>query len=188
MTRRETIARWFPAPLAALALLLVVLILLTPVLYSNGQPVAGSLLTQAELIVDRVAGSDVTHFYVRAVGTTVRYSDLSIEVASNFSWTGAFPAGPLNWTSGANGTNLLTILWSTTLNPVVLNVSAFYQANGGSALYLGEVAFDYAAAPGTGLETLYATTSTPGLTIDSPPPTLANLPATILLVDVGSGP
>jgi len=176
-----------PARFAGMALLLVVLILLTPVLVSSGPPVAGSLLTQAELIIDRVPGANTSHFYLRGLGTTVRYTAMSIEVAGGFNWTGAFPSDGLVWTDGSNGTNILTVDWATSENPVALNVSAYYQAAGASALYVGVVAFEFTNPSGSSAGTLYSVTSTPGLTV-SGPTSVTDLPLTLLLVNVGSGP
>lgn len=186
MTRRETFARFVPARFASIALLLVVVILLTPVLLSSG-PAAVGLLTQAELIVDRVPGANLTHFYLRGVGTTVRYTQMSIEVATGFNWTGSFPTGRLAWSNGTNGSELLTLSWATDANPVALNISAWYQASGTSALYLGVVAFDFRSASGALGETLYSATSTSGLAVSGPTP-ISSLPVTVPLVDVGSGP
>lgn len=173
--------------MAALALLLVVLILITPVLFSTGPPAAGSLLAQAELIVDRVAGDNTTHFYIRGFGATVRYSQMSIETAGNFTWTGSFPSAPLAWALEANGTDLLTLVLASTENPIVLNVSALYQVSGSSARYVGEVAFEFATPAGSSGEMLYASTSTPGLAVASTT-SVSNLPLILLLVDVGAGP
>jgi hypothetical protein len=187
MTRRETAARLIPAPLAALALLLVVLILLTPVLFSYGPPAAGSLVTQAELIVDQVSGSNLTTFYVRALGNTIRYADMSIEVATDFNWTGSFPSGALDWQPGAQGKQVLTVLMNTTANPVALNVSAFYQIPGGSALFVGEIAFYFGGPPGSSGELLSMATATPNLALSGQYP-VSGLPLGIVLVDVGAGP
>jgi hypothetical protein len=187
VTRRETFARLVPAPLAAVTLVLVVLILITPVLFSTGPPPAGSLLTQAELIVDHVTGQNITHFYIRGLSTTVRYSEMTIDAAGNFSWTGAFPSGPLGWNVSTNGSDVLTLVLATTENPVALNVTAFYQVSGSSAYYEGEIAFDFATPSGSSTEQLYSATSTPGLVLSGPTP-VASLPVTILLVDVGSRP
>jgi hypothetical protein len=187
VTRRETIARYVPARLATLALLLVVLIVLTPVLLSNGQPVAGSILAQAELIVDHVSGSNVTNFYLRGLGTTTRYSQMSIDVATDFNWTGAFPTGSLAWRTGASGSDLLAVFLNASANPIALNVSALYQTPGGSALYIGEIAFELGAPAGPTATNLYAASPTPGLAVSSSNP-VSTLPLIIQLVDVGSGP
>lgn len=186
MNRREQIGRLLPAPLAGAVLLLVALILLTPILLSNGQPAPG-ILTQVVLIVDRVPGSNVTHFYLRGVGTTIRYSEMSIDWATNFTWGPAFPPNPLHWNVGANGSDVLTVLFATTANPVALNVSAFYQVPGASATYVGELAFYVSGSPGAGSEVLSTVSGTVGLA-GSGPVAVPNLPLTIPLVNVGSGP
>ncbi len=184
MNRRERIGRWLPAPLAGLALLLVLLIIITPILQSNGQPAPGTILTQADLIVDRVAGSNVTHFYIRGVGTTTRYSLVSIEVATNFTWTGGFPTGPLNWSLVASTADTLTLVYLTSDTPLALNVSALYQAGGGSALYTGLLAFNVATG---GTTTLLAASGSSGISVAGSTP-IASLPLTIPLANVGSGP
>lgn len=185
MNRRERIAGLLPAPLAGSALLLVALILLTPIFLSGGQPAAGSLLSQAELIVDRAPGSNVTHFYVRGVGTTTRYATMTVDVAGNFSWTGRFPTAPLAWTVGANDTEVLSLALSTSVNPVALNISVLYRVSGGSALYVGELAVYVGGGPGGA--TVYLAPSTPGLAVGSSTPVL-DLPLVVPLVNVGGGP
>ncbi len=185
-SRKDRIGRLLPAPLAAIVILLVALILLTPVLLSSGQPAPG-ILTQADLIVDRVPGSNVTHFYVRGVGTTIRYSELTIEWAANFSWSTVFPSSPLNWSLGANASEVLTLLFGTTANPVALNVSALYQVPGSTTLYIGELAFDVSGGGNSATDLLSTVTSTPGLAGPAPV-ALSSLPLTIPLVNVGAPP
>ncbi len=186
MNRKERIGRLLPAPLAAIVIFLVALILLTPILLSSGQPAAG-ILTQADLIVDRVPGSNVTHFYLRGVGTTVRYSEMSVDWAANFSWSSAFPAGPLDWAVGANGSDVLTVIFATSADPVALNVSALYEVSGTSTLYVGELAFQVSGGGASGTDLLSTVTATSGLAGPSPV-SLANLPLTIPLVNVGAPP
>jgi hypothetical protein len=186
VSRRERIGRLLPAPLAAVVILLVALIVITPVLLSSGQPVPG-ILTQADLIVDRVPGSNVTHFYVRGVGINTRYTEMSIAWATNFTWGPTFPSGPLSWRPGVNGTDVLTIVFASTANPVALNISAFYQASGGSAYYVGELALNVASSSPGASETLYLASGTSGLTASSSYP-VSSLPIEIPLVNVGSGP
>ncbi|HTS33023.1 MAG TPA: hypothetical protein VMI55_03685 [Thermoplasmata archaeon] len=186
MNRKEQIGRLLPAPLAAIVILLVALILLTPILLSSGQPAPG-ILTQAELIVDRVPGSDVTHFYVRGVGTTTRYSEMSIEWAANFTWSTAFPTGTLNWSVGANLSDVLAAVFATSANPVALNVSALYQVSGSSTLYIGVLAFEVSGGGTSGTDLLSSVTDTPGLAGPAPV-SLSNLPLTIPLVNVGAPP
>ncbi len=73
----------------AIVALLVLLILLTPNLLPTSTPSAGSLATQAELIVDRADTSNITHFYVQGIGD-VRYVTITAQIATNVSW----PAPP----------------------------------------------------------------------------------------------
>jgi len=185
VNRRERIGRLLPAPLAGIALLLVLLIIITPILQSSGQPAAGSILSQADLIVDRVAGSNVTHFYIRGVGTTTRYSVVTIEVATNFTWNGGFPTGGLNWTVASSAADTLTLVYSTTEAPLALNVSALYQVPGGSALYVGLLAFNI--APGGSGGDLLAASGSPSISVAGSTP-LDSLPLIIPLANVGSGP
>jgi len=187
VTRRETVSRLVPAPLAGITLLLVVVILLTPVLDSNGPPVAGTLQTQAELIIDRVPGDNATHFYVRGVGTTTRYTQISIKVATGFNWTGTFPSGPLSWTNATNGSDVLTIEWATTDNVVALNISALYQAYGASARYVGVIAFEFTSLSDSSGGTLNSVTATPGLA-GTGQTSVSRLPLLLQLVNLGGGP
>jgi hypothetical protein len=187
MTGREGVARFVPGPLAVLALLLAVLIILTPVLLSNGQPVAGSILTQADLIVDRTSGINVTNFYVRGVGITTRYSAMSIEVATGFNWTGSFPSESLHWVNATSGVEVLTLVMNSSANPIAVSVSALYQQGGGSALYVGVFAFDLVASPSSSSPILYAVTTTSGVTVGYSTP-VSNLPLIIPLANVGGGP
>ena len=185
MSRRERIGRLLPAPLAGVALLLVALILLTPVLLSSGQPAAGSLLTEADLILDRTPGSNVTHIYVRGVGETTRYSAMEVEIAGNFSWTGGFPSGPLNWTVAENASGVLLVSLASSLDPLALNVSVLYEAGGGSALYLGEIALE--VGPGAGGPTVFLASATPGLSVAASVP-VSTLPLIVPLVATGVSP
>jgi hypothetical protein len=186
VNRRERIGRLLPAPLALVVVLLVALIVLTPILLSSGQPAAGTILTQADLIVDRVVGSNTTHFYVHGVGTTIRYAQMSLQWDANFSWTGSFPSGRLNWTNGTNGSDVLTIVFPSDKNPIAINVSAYYQVTSSTAYYVGEFAFDVAPGP-SGAEYLYLVSGTPGLGVTTSWP-VANLPLTIPLLNIGGSP
>ncbi len=179
-----------PWPLVGVVALLVVLIVLTPVLISDGQPAPG-VLTQAELIVDRVSGINVTHFYVRGLATTVRYASLLVGVAGNFSWggTGTPPWPGLHYSLRYNDTMVLSLGFSSYLNPVALNISASYASPQGTALYVAEVAFYVGpAASGTG-ELLYAASAFPTVAVPSTPTPVdnASLPLPILLELASSG-
>jgi hypothetical protein len=176
-----------PWPFVGVALLLVVLILVTPVLISDGQPAPG-VLTQAELIVDRVNGGNTTHFYIRGLGSTVRYAGIRVDVATNFSWSGS---GTVNWTAlrystAENVTEVLSLGFALPDNPVALNISAYYVSPGGNALYVGEVAFYLGPSPGVSGDYLYATSSTSAVAVPSSPTPVdnASLPLPILLASV----
>jgi hypothetical protein len=180
------VAGLFPGPLVGIALLLAILIVLTPILTSNGQPAAGSIFSQAELIVDALPGNNSTHFYVRALSSTARFSEIRFSLAGGFNWTGAFPRGILNWTEWQNASEVVSISALTTDNPVAVNVTALYSANGASAYYVGLLALDFGYPPGSSGETLSVASATSGISGFSTPVT--NLPLPITLVDVGPGP
>lgn len=131
-----------PWPFVGVTVLLVVLIFLTPVLISNGQPAPG-VLTQADLIVDRVAGSGATHFYVVGYDSTTRYSGIWVDADENFSWQGAGSVNwtGIRWTDYQNASDVVVLAFNSTGSSVALNVSAYYVSPGGNALYVGELAF-----------------------------------------------
>ncbi len=184
---RRNWGAYAPMPFVGAAALLLVLILLTPVLISNGQPAPG-VLTQAELIVDRVAGSNVTHFYIRAPSLTIRYSGMWVGVASNFSWDGS---GGVNWTALTwstwyNETDVLSIAFATTANPVAVNITAYYTSPSAQATYVGVLAFAIGSAASGPV--LYGATSTSGVTVPSSLPVdNSSLPLPILLTVGSSG-
>ena len=92
MTRRETVSRLVPAPLAAITLLLVVVILLTPVLDLNGPPVAGTLQTQAE---QGAACSNGIISTVRAMPGAIGY--VGVSYLSTVTGDGEGEAALGNW-------------------------------------------------------------------------------------------
>ncbi|MGP8110686.1 MAG: hypothetical protein ACLQD9_08310 [Thermoplasmata archaeon] len=182
---RGRLAGAFPWPFVGTAVILSVLIVLTPVLFSNGPPAPGSLEAQAVLVVDRVSGPGTTHFYVRAVGSTVRYDSISIGLATGFAWNGGNPAWPTNWT-WTNETQVLELGASSTQNPVAIDVTAVYAVSGAVADYAGILAF-YVSGSGSG-ETLSIAVSsnTPGVSAPSSVPD-SQLPEPLSLQDFGSG-
>jgi hypothetical protein len=185
VSRFERVGRLFPLPFVGVAILLGVLIILTPVLTAGGQPAAGSFLSQAELIVDALPGNNSTHFYVRGLGTTARYAEIQLGFAWGFNWTGAFPSLPLNWTDWQNGSNVLSVGGLTRGDPVAVNVSALYTANGVSALYVGIFAVDVGVPSGSTTDTLTVISATSGIGSFSTP--VSNLPIPITLSNVGGG-
>ena len=185
--RRRRWGAYAPTPFVGAAVLLFVLILLTPVLISSGQPAPG-VLTEAELIVDRVAGGSVTHFYLRALGNTIRYAGIWIGVDENFSWSasGSPPWANLTWTTWWNDTDVISIGFASYGNPVAVNITAYYESPGGTATYIGILAFFVGTSPSGG-SSLYAASSTPGVAVPSSTSIdNTSLPLPILLVQGSS--
>ncbi|MCI4338983.1 MAG: hypothetical protein L3J68_01445 [Thermoplasmata archaeon] len=176
-------AQWFPWPFVAIAVLLIVLIVATPIL--TGQPVGGIFYTQAYLVVDGLPGNDSTHFYVRGLSTTARYSEINLGLAWGFNWTGSFPSGPLNWTDWTNATSVLSIDRLASEDPVAVNVTALYTANGVNALYVGVLAVDVSIPSGSTIAVFSIVSDTTGINPYSN--TVTNLPYSIPLVYAGTG-
>jgi len=184
---RRRLGDYLPWPLVGVAIVLAVVIVLTPVLLSlGGPPAAGSVFTQAELIVDHAPGANASYFYVRAVGATVRYDAIVISWATGFSWSGSGSPdwSKLTWTSAANVTDLLAVTVSSDANPIALNVSAYYTSNG-IALYVGVFAFYMTNATGAPADSLLGVTPTPNVSVPGAT-ALASLPLLIPLADVGA--
>ena len=172
-----------PLPFVGVALLLVVLIIATPLL--TGQSTAGGPLTQAELIVDALPGNNSTHYYVRGLSTTARYAEINLGFAYGFNWTGSFPSGRLDWTNWTNGSAVLSVDRVAPYDPVAVNVTALYTANGVNSLYAGLLEFDVGVAPGATTESLTVVSATGGIGGFTTP--ITSLPVPILLAYVGSG-
>ena len=184
--RASSLSGLFPGPLVGIALLLAILIVLTPILTSNGQPAAGSIFSQAELIVDALPGNATMHFYVHGLSATARYSEIRFSLATGFNWTGGFPPGPLAWTGWQNTSEIVAISAMVNETPVAVNVTALYSANGASAYYVGLLALEITTPAGSPTEVLTVVSATSGISGFSTPVT--NLPLPITLADVGSGP
>ncbi|HEV2519689.1 MAG TPA: hypothetical protein VGX00_03600 [Thermoplasmata archaeon] len=137
----ERLRELLPLPLVAVVALLLVLIILTPNLLSLGRPAAGSLETEAELLVDRSPGENVTHLYVKGIGT-VRYASITLALAH--PPPGNPPAAPVF--AFANRTvwnDSITATWTTSWNPVAVNVTALYvDPNGRAAYFVGVFEFN----------------------------------------------
>jgi hypothetical protein len=185
VTRTSRLGALFPWPFVGVALLVGVLIVVTPLLSANSQPAAGSLGSQALLIIDALPGNASMHFYVRGEGTTARYESINLGFAFGFNWTGGFPSGSLNWTDWQNASSTLAVNATVDRAPLVVNVAALYTANGVSALYLGVLAVDVGTPPGTSTETLSVISDTPG--ISGFTYAVADLPIIVPLSNVGSG-
>jgi hypothetical protein len=179
-----------PWPLVGIALLLVALIVFTPELISNSHQPGPGLLTQAELIVDKIPSNATLHFYIWALGETIRYDEIRIGVATSFNWTGPgpMPWNQLNWTQWDNDSDVLSVIFASTANPVALNISAHYVSPSGSTWYVGILSFYVLTSLSSGSESLYSATATSGVVVASPL-SVSNdtLPVPILLANVGSG-
>jgi hypothetical protein len=185
--KRRDWGAYAPMPFVGATALLLVLLLLTPTLLSINSSGPG-VLTQAELIVDRIPGVNLTHFYVRGYGLSTRYVGIWASVASNFSWTGSGSPNwsNLTWASGWNVSDSLSLAFASSENPIALNITAYYQSTGGSATYVGILAF--VVAPGPDGTDLYGASMTSGITVPGVTPVdNSSLPLPILLVQGSSG-
>lgn len=182
------LGRLAPWPLVGVALLLVTLVILTPVLITNSHQPGPGLLTQAEVVVDKISANATFHFYVWALGETIRYAKILVGVATSFDWTGTSILSwtNLSWTRWYNDSDALSVIVATDANPVALNISVQYCSALGNAFYVGLLAF-YVSLTSGGESLYYATT--PSLAVPSSPLTVSNstLPLPILLSHVGGG-
>ncbi len=181
MTAARGARRYFPIPLVGVAAILLVLIVLTPVLIGSGVPAAGTIFTQAEIIVDYPGVNMTSYLYLHAIGN-IRYASLSIGIAENYNWSAPPSVGSLRWGNWTNGTNLVAIDTSYAGNPVAINVSAYYTtAKVGSAWYVAIIAFEVSG------NTLFFRSYTTGVDVPrSIQLTGSQQPVAILLSDVGA--
>lgn len=188
--RRGRLGPFAPWPLVGVAIILVVFVLLTPALVSNTHQPGPGLLTQAELVIDKISSNSTIHFYVWAFGETIRYEQIHIGVADSFNWTGSSGIAwkQLNWTTWHNGSEVLTVAVATAANPVALNISVHYVSPSGSTWYVGLIAFYVALTSPPNGETLYSATGTSGIAVESPlSVSNSTLPVPIPLANVGPG-
>lgn len=178
--RLDALRPYFPTPFVAIVALLLVLIFLTPNLLSSAAPSAGSLPTEAELVVDRVVGGNATHFYVRGLGE-VRYDSIVVSLSTNLSWPAPGAVRNVSFGAPATTTNVLVALVSSSANPVAVNVTATYVDSAGAKVeFVGVYAFDVAGG------VLYETPYFPaGATGSSTP--VDDLPISFLLETVPAG-
>jgi hypothetical protein len=128
--------RW---PFIGIVVLLVVLIILTPDLFSTG---AAGLQTRAELIVERAAPGGNTSYYVESIGTSTLYQSISVGIMPLGAWpyTGSL-SNLRNWT-WTNATQTLVLIASNPTNPVAVNVTVKYaSASAITTEYLGVYGF-----------------------------------------------
>ncbi|MCI4318529.1 MAG: hypothetical protein L3J87_04240 [Thermoplasmata archaeon] len=133
MRTRERLAALFPWPFVGVAVLLLLLILVTPNLLSSGQPTAGSLSATAEFVVDRVPGSSLTHVYLYGL-STVRYQLLELHISDNVSWPPPAAVRAIHWTNSTNASHALVLAYATAANPVAFNVTALYVDSAGATV------------------------------------------------------
>jgi len=179
-----------PWPLVGVALLLVALIVFTPVLVANTHQPGPGLLTQAELVVDKISTNATLHFYVWALGETIRYDEVHVGVATLFNWSGTQTMSwrTLNWTKWYNDSDALAVIVASAANPVALNISAHYVSPSGSTWYAGLLSFYVQQSVPSGSESLYSASGTSGVAVASPLAVSNNtLPVNDPLADVGAG-
>lgn len=137
---RAASSRQLQWPFIGVVVLLIVLILLTPDLFTAG---GGSLSTTAQLIVDHSLTSGNTSFYVESLGTSTRYQSISFGLARLGSWPFKGTASDVtrwNWT---NASNMLVLIVTNQTNPVAVNVTVKYvDPSGVLTEYVGVYGFD----------------------------------------------
>jgi hypothetical protein len=169
----------FPLPFVAVVVLLVVLIVLTPNFESLGRPAAGSLESEAELLVDRAPNENITHLYVEGLGS-VRYASISLALARPPPG-GAPPAPTFSFANRTVWNNSLLAGETTGWNPVAVNVSAVYvDPSGAVAYFVGVFEFNVTAT------TLVTESYLPTPPTSSAAP-IGDLPLTFLLESAPPG-
>lgn len=187
---RGRLGYFAPWPLVGIAIILAVLVVLTPELIANSHQPGPGLLTQAELVVDKISSNPAYHFYVWALGETIRYDVIRIGLSTDFNWTGTSTINwsQLSWSEWDNGSDLLSVSFSSIANPVALNISVHYASPSGSTWYVGMIAFYVSPTSPGSSENLYSTSPTPGVAVASPiPVSNSTLPVAILLANAGPG-
>jgi hypothetical protein len=170
-------------PFVGVAALLVILILLTPNLFSSG---GGSLQTRAELIVDRPSLGGNTSFYVESIGTATRYQSIAVGLAALPAWPYHGNISQMQTWNWTNATDALVLIDQNATNPVALNVTVKYtDSSGATTVYIGVYGFNLNATT----LTLQAMNLLPGASAPPPSTPLADLPIFLLLaVQTATGP
>jgi hypothetical protein len=172
---RRSLAPYFPLPLVGAAVLLAVLILLTPNLLSTSSPSAGSLASQAELLVDRgPSAGTTTDLYLRGIGLA-RYASLELEWAPLNGSTAPATLAGVRWIGEVATNGSLGISSATPDVDFAVNASAVYvDSSGAGVSYAALFAFSWS---GTVLvTTAYGAATGPGTTPQS------QMPLVLLLV------
>jgi hypothetical protein len=175
------VGRFFPIPLVGTVVVLLALILLTPnLITSGGSPPAGSLETQAELIVDRVTGNATTHFYIHGLGL-VRYQSITVALGTNTTWPAPSSPSAIRWSSSNWSNDSLAVVTATTADPVAINITALYVDSMGARIwFLGVFVFHVSG------DTLYVAALLTGAA-SIPPTPVASLPLPIILLSSATG-
>jgi hypothetical protein len=170
-------------PFVGVAVLLVVLIILTPNLFSSS---SGGLQARAQLIVDRASVNGNTSFYVDSIGTSTRYSSVEIGLAPLPTWPYHGSLTTVSGWSWNNGSATLVLIASTATNPVAVNVTVKYVDPSGIATeYVGVYGF-YLNVTTASLD---AITLLPGTSAPAAITPLTDLPIFLLLaIQTPSGP
>jgi hypothetical protein len=177
------LAPYFPLPLVGAAVLLAILIVLTPNLLSTNSPTAGSLISEAELLIDRApSGSNTTQLYLKGIGIA-RYASLELQWAPLGGPNVPGNLTGIDWVGVAKGNQSLGIDGRTIAQYFVVNASAvFIDASGAGATYSGAYACLWSG------DSLYTTAYLPGTGSETTP--LDQLPLTLILSEgpYGGGP
>jgi hypothetical protein len=175
------LGRFFPIPLVGTVVLLLALIVLTPSLIAaGGPPPAGSLETEAELIVDRVAGNATTHFYIHGLGL-VRYQSITVALGTNTTWPPPSSPSAIRWNPASWWNDSLAVVTSSPIDPVAINITALYVDSMGARIwFLGVFVFHVSG------DTVYVAALLSGAT-SIPPTPLASLPLPIILLASSTG-
>jgi hypothetical protein len=143
--RTERLRDWFPVPFVAIVVLMLALIALTPNLVSNGRPSAGSLQTEAELLVDFPSGQNMTHLYVKGIGT-VDYASITLALARPPAGSPPATAATFAFNATSRWNDTILAGETTALDPVAVNVTAVYTDPTGTTVdFVGEYEFNVTA-------------------------------------------
>jgi hypothetical protein len=164
--------RW---PFIGVALVLVVLIILTPDLFATGQ---AGLQTRAQLIVERPTTGGDTGYYVESIGTSTLYQSIAIGIVRLPFWPYNGTSTELrNW-SWTNASNVLVWIATNSTNPVAVNVTVVYASSAGlTTEYIGVYGFDLNSTT----MTLQAISLLPGETVPAFSTPLSQLPIFLTL-------
>ncbi len=162
---RRSLAPLFPLPLVGAAVLLAVLIVLTPNLLSTGSPSAGSAESQLELLVDRApTGDNGTHLYLRGLGL-VRYQSLTLDWG-NLSGTAPANLTGFHWAESTVSGPTLELDLVVPSDAFAVNATGvFVDTSGAKAVFNGAYAFVWSGM--VLATTAYGTASGAGPTSES---------------------